>query len=109
MTAEVQEFTPDESSGTPAVAELLPVIPPFEGLDVHATSLKIVNSAALDLPDVVLRVDDIIHILVEARVMSVNHIVHEASGRLVRMQTAKPLEAKLVPFAEGEDDGVIRE
>ena len=89
--------------------ELLPVIPPFEGMEVYATSLKIVNSAVMDLPDVVLRVDDIIHVLVEARVMSVSHTVDGPSGRLIRLQLAKPLSAELVPYVEGEDDGVTRE
>ena len=88
--------------------ELLPEIPAFEGKPVDACSLKLTNSAALDLPGVVLKVDDIIQIVVEARVTGVNHIVHEASGRLVRLQTARPIDARLEPYNPDYDDGVSR-
>ena len=73
-----------------------PLYPPFEGAEVHAAHLKIQTSAALDLPDVVVHVDDVIQIVVEARVTAVNHSVHTTSGQLVRVQTARALEARLV-------------
>lgn len=86
-----------------------PAIPDFEGAEVSGTSLKIITSTVLDLPDVVLRVDDVVHLIVEARVTSVNHQVHTTSGRLIRLQTAKPFTAQIVPYVEGQDDGVLRE
>lgn len=86
----------------------VPLIPPFEGKDVDGTALKIANSSILDLTDVVLGVDDIIQIVVEARVNSVNHVVHEPTGRLVRLHTAKAMSATLKPFNPDYDDGVDR-
>jgi hypothetical protein len=83
-----------------------PLIPAFEGQPVDASALRMSNSAALELDDVVLKMDDIIQIVVEARVTSVNHIVHESSGRLLRVHTAKALGAHLTPFNEEYDNGV---
>lgn len=74
-----------------------PMFPSFEGAEVHAAHLKISASAALDLSDVVVKVDDVIEIVVQARVTGVNHSVHTTSGQLVRVQTAKAVEAWLVP------------
>lgn len=88
--------------------ELLPAIPDFEGKSVDACSLKLTNSAALDLPGEVLRVDDIIQILVEARVTGVGHLVDERTGNLVRLQTAKPIDARLVPYNPDYDNGIVR-
>ena len=85
----------------------IPLIPPFEGKTVDASALRMSTSAALELDDVVLRVDDIIQIVIEARVMSVNHIVHEASGRLIRVHTAKAVGTpELKPFNPEYDNGV---
>lgn len=85
----------------------IPLFPTFEGKDVHASALKIANSAVLELTDVVLAMDDIIQIVVEARVNGIDHRVHEASGSLVRVHTAKALNARLVPFNEDYDNGVV--
>lgn len=92
-----------------ADVEVIPPIPAFEGKVVDTCSLKLANSAALDLPGVVLRVDDIIQILVEARVTGVHHVVDERTGNLVRLQTARPIDARLEPFNPDYDDGVIRD
>ena len=86
----------------------VPLVPLFEGKQVDGTALKIANSAVLDLTDVVLGMDDVIKIEVEAKVTSVNHVVHEPTGRLVRVHTAKAFDARLVPFNPTYDDGVDR-
>lgn len=88
--------------------EPIPTIPAFEGAAVEATRLKIANSSVLDLPDVVLHVDDVIQILVEAKVTQVSHVIHEQSGKMLRLQVAKPFDARLVPFNPTYDDGVDR-
>jgi hypothetical protein len=85
-----------------------PLIPLFEGAAVEATRLKIANSAVLDLPDEVLHVDDVIQILVEARVTQVSHTIHEASGKMIRQQVAKPYRVTLIPFNPNYDTGVDR-
>ena len=89
--------------------EILPPIPAFEGKVVDACSLKLLPSAALDLPGVVLRVDDIIQIVVEARVTGVGHVVDERTGNLVRLQTAKPFDARIEPYNPDYDNGVVRD
>jgi hypothetical protein len=90
------------------VARPVPLIPFFEGKQVDATALKIANSSVLDLTDVVLGMDDVIQIVVEAKVTGVNHVVHEPTGRLIRVHTAKAFDARLMPFNPTYDDGVDR-
>lgn len=85
-----------------------PAVPVFEGAAVEATRLKIANSAVLDLPDVVLHVDDVVQVMVECRVTSVTHMVDEKSGRLLRVQVAKPYDARVVPFNPTYDNGIDR-
>lgn len=94
---------------TVEVGEVVPAIPAFEGKPVDSCLLKLVNSPNLDLSGVVLHVDDIIKIVVEARVVGVNHVVHEPTGTLVRLQTAKPIDAHIEPFNPEYDNGVIRD
>lgn len=90
------------------MSEVVPLVPLFEGAEVAATRLKIANSAVLDLPDVVLHVDDVVQVLVECRVTSVTHTVEERSGQLLRVQIAKPYQASVVPFNPAYDNGVDR-
>ena len=90
------------------MSEIVRPVPLFEGAEVEATRLKIANSAVLDLPDVVLHVDDVVQVLVECRVTSVTHSVDERSGRLLRVQIAKPYNAQVVPFNPDYDNGVDR-
>lgn len=89
----------------------LPAIPMFEGKPVEATRLKVTTMArsGLDI-DAVLHMDDIIHVVVEARVSGVSHQVNEATGSLVRHQTAKVITAQLVPWDldNPDDQGVLR-
>lgn len=93
----------------PEGVEVLPAIPAFEGKDVDACSLKLANSSLLDISGVVLHVDDIIKVVVEARVTGIHHVVHEPSGNLVRLQTARPIDARIEPFNPDYDNGVIRD
>jgi hypothetical protein len=71
-----------------------PLYPPFEGADVHAATLKV--SGTVSLSDVVAHVDDVIEVVVQCRVVGVNHVVHTASGQLFRVQTATAIDARLV-------------
>lgn len=73
---------------------ILPMYPTFEGADVHAAHLKI--GTLPELSDVVVHVDDVIEVVVQCRVTGVGHNVHAPSGQLIRVQTAKALEARLV-------------
>ena len=69
----------------------IPQFPEVEGAEVSAAILKV--SGAIELTDVVAHVDDVIEITVQLKVTSVNHQVHTTSGRLMRIQTAKAIEA----------------
>lgn len=100
--------TLDKQTGELTVAHVaVPAVPFFEGKPVDGCSLSLLKSSALDLPDVVLQMDDIIQIVVEARVVGVSHVVHEPTGRMHRLQTARPLAAYLQPYGD-DDDGVVR-
>lgn len=90
-------YVPPSVSLTEPTPSTEPPIPLFEGKLVDGTTLKVTNASVLDLTDVVLGVDDVIRIVVEARVVGVNHIVHEPSGKLLRVHTAKAYDARLVP------------
>ena len=91
-----------------AVPEPIPSIPVFEGAAVEATRLKIANSAVLDLPDQLLHVDDVVQVLVDCKVTSVTHMVDPSSGKLLRVQVAKPYDARVVPYNPSYDNGVDR-
>lgn len=88
----------------------IPPIPAFEGKPVHATTLKITSTTNLECEDQVLHHDDIIRIVVDARVTRVSHDVNEKTGELERVQTAKALDASIVPWNpdDPEDTGVFR-
>lgn len=88
----------------------VPNVPYFEGKLVHSTSLKLSSATGLDIDDRVLRTDDIIHVLVDARVSGINHLVDERTGKMERVQTAKVLDVTLVPWnpSDPDDEGVLR-
>lgn len=89
---------------------MTPDIPTFEGKAVEATRLKITSvGGGLEI-DAVLRMDDIIRVVVEARVADIRHQVNEKTGSLVRHQSARVISAALIPWDENnpEDRGVLR-
>lgn len=88
-----------------------PEIPLFDGKPVAATRLKIMSATQGLEIDSVLRMDDIIRVVVEARVSSVDHKVNERSGDLIRHQTARVISAELVPWnaEDPQDEGVLRD
>lgn len=84
----------------------VPLLPMFEGKHVDGSALKITSSAFLELGETVLGVDDIVQIVVEARVNDVAFKVHEPTGRLFRIHTAKALNARLQPYNPAYDEGI---
>lgn len=92
------------------VTPIVPPIPMFEGKPVAGTSLKITSTAALDVGDLVLKVDDIIRITVDARVSAVHHNVNERTGDLFRVQTVRPLSVEITPWnpEDPNDSGIFR-
>lgn len=74
---------------------VLPVsedIPDFDGKAVYSAAVKIVG--ALDLADMVVRMDDDLCLFVKLRCVNVAHGV-DARGDLKRVQTLKILDAEV--------------
>lgn len=93
----------------PAI-EPIPEVPMFEGKPVEATRLKVTSPThGLEI-DKVLRMDDIIRVVIEARVSDVAHKVNERTGALIRHQSAKVISAALIPWnpEDPNDEGVLR-
>lgn len=87
-----------------------PEVPMFEGKPVEATRLKVTTAGGGLEIDGVLRMDDIIRVVIEARVSQINHQVNESTGGLIRHQSAKVISAELTPWnpSDPNDTGVLR-
>lgn len=104
-TLHIVDTTTGEVSAEPYSGPWRP-IPAYEGKEVASTRLRVGSTAAIDISDAVLKVDDIVRIVVEARVTSVNHVVNEKTGELVRIQSVKSIDAEITPWAADGDEGV---
>lgn len=86
-------------------------IPNFEGRPVDHTVVKVTGSTPLDdLEDVPLGIDDAVQMISVFRVVGVDHSVDPKTGKLIRVQTLKPVEMQLHPLdpSDPTDDGIIR-
>lgn len=90
--------------------EAVPEVPMFEGKPVEATTLKVTTAGSGLEIDGVLRMDDIIRVVVEARVSDIRHLVNERTGALIRHQSARVITASLIPWdaSNPADKGVLR-
>lgn len=88
----------------------VPAIPMFEGKPVEATRLKVTSTGQGLEIDEVLHMDDIIRVVVEARVADIRHQVNERTGDLIRHQSAKVISASLIPWDATNplDQGIAR-
>ena len=73
-------------------------IPDFEGAHVEFTKAKLTSVNALEVDDEVFRVDQFVRMLVEARVVRVDHVVNEKTGKMERVHTFKAIDAAVVPW-----------
>jgi hypothetical protein len=78
------------------VTKHLAGIPDFEGKEVEFTAAKIVSVGALEVDDMVWRIDDYVRMVVECRVLKVGHDVNEKTGKLVRVHTLKAIDTKVL-------------
>lgn len=78
---------------------------------MNGTRLKITSATNLECEDQVLHHDDIIRVMVDARVTRIGHDVNEKDGTLERVQTVKALDVQIVPFNPNDpnDNGVLRD
>jgi hypothetical protein len=79
----------------------------FEGHEVMTTKVRLSSTLGLDINNVVLHTDDIVRLVVEARVTGISHQVNERTGDLERIQTVKAIEVTLTPWDDGTE-GVLR-
>lgn len=87
------------------------LIPNFEGRPVDATAIKVSGASPLDdLEDQVLSIDDCVQMISMFKVVGVHHVVDKSTGKLVRVQTLRPIEMSLHPLDPDNpnDDGIIR-
>jgi hypothetical protein len=73
-------------------------IPHFEGEEVVATKGKITSVAGLEIEDRVFRLDESVKLVVEARVVGIEHKPNNA-GKLERVHTLKAIDSLVVDWA----------
>jgi hypothetical protein len=86
-------------------------IPMFEGRPVDATAIKVTGASPLDdLEEQVLSIDDCVQMISMFKCVGVHHQVDKATGKLIRIQTLRPIEMALQPLdpEDPTDDGIIR-
>jgi hypothetical protein len=86
-------------------------IPHFEGRPVEATAIRVTGASPLDdLDEQVLSVDDCVQMISMFKCVGVNHQVDKNTGKLVRVQTLRPIEMALQPLDpnDPDDTGIIR-
>lgn len=88
----------------------VPPLPAFEGRVVEQCIMRISGATPLEEVDVVVSVDDVLHLEGEYKVVSIRHYVDPKTGDLVREQVLKPVIATISPWNPDDpnDDGVIR-
>ncbi len=67
-------------------------LPAFEGQPVEFARVKLSGVTGLDVGDHVNRIDDVVKLVVEGRVVRVDHVVDDKSGRLIRVHTIKAVD-----------------
>lgn len=73
-------------------------LPAFEGEPVDELRGKMTSTNGLDVGENAHRLDDAVRLLVTARIQRVDHIIDDRTGRLVRVETFKVVEAVEVPW-----------
>ena len=73
-------------------------LPDFEGLPVAFSRLKLTSVADLEVNEEANRMDDIVRLYVEGRVVRVDHVVDEKSGMIKRLHTIKIIDAVQLPW-----------
>lgn len=73
-------------------------LPTFEGKEVEFTAAKITSVAGLEIDDAVWPVDKYIKMIVECRVVGIDHKVNEKTGKLGRVHLLKAIDSTVVPW-----------
>lgn len=87
-------------------------IPDFEGRQVDSTTVVMSGKVPIGdaLGEEVLSIDDVVQLVSMFKVVKVGHDVDATTGKLVRVQHLKPIEAALKPIDDKDPDdiGIIR-
>lgn len=81
-------------------------IPRFEGDEVIATKAKITSVGGLEIGDRTFRLDESVKLVVEARVVGIDHKVNTA-GKLERVHVLKAIDSLVIDW--GLDMDALRE
>lgn len=79
-------------------------IPAFEGHPVTGTKAQITSVSALEIADKVFGLDEIVKIVVEARVQNIQHKVNQTSGKLERVHTLKAVDVVVLDWEMDLDE-----
>lgn len=72
-------------------------IPRFEGEEVTFTKAKVTSVSGLEIGDQVFRLDQVVRMVVEARVVGIDHKVN-ADGKLERVHNMKALDSIVIDW-----------
>lgn len=72
-------------------------IPAFEGEEVSATKGKITSVSGLEVGDQVFRMDETVRLVVECRVIGIDHKVNP-SGKLERVHNFKAIDSVVIDW-----------
>lgn len=105
MSLSIVEPHDDDENESPLWEQVAPTnnIPDFEGQPVDFTKAKLTSASNLEIADQVLRLDDIVRAYVDCRVVRIDHVINERTGKLERVHTFKVIDATLVPYEEGRN------
>lgn len=78
-------------------------LPDFEGHEVTMTKAKITSVAGLEIDDNVFHLDQSVKLIVETRVISVQHVVDAATGKLERVHVLKAHDSQVIDWAMDMD------
>jgi hypothetical protein len=84
--------------------------PSYEGHPVEGVMIKMSGSMLAEgMEDVVVGIDDIVQVVSQFRCVGVHHDVEKSTGKLIRVQILRPIEAALAPFdpSNPEDRGIL--
>lgn len=99
--AAVPQYDPDHQSTYPVTSTVQrgssAEIPDFEGEAVAATKGKITSVGGLEIGDRTFKMDESVRMVVEARVVGIDHRVN-ATGKLERVHTLKAIDSAVIDW-----------
>ncbi len=95
-TPHLRTVTTDDPS--PLVSTGESNLPDFEGQPVDFTRIRLAAVNKLEAGEEWNRIDDVVRMYVEGRVVRVDHVVDEVTGKLMRVHTVKVVDAVVLPW-----------